>query len=231
MSASLHSVGVGLVLAHVAVADSVLAVRAGASRTNVGILGLESKTWVAPAERGSSNHSKYTLEDNERDLMLHHFTLVPILELNNTEGRTTEDEKNGTVETSEEGTQAPVDMGHATTAQEADDEVGVGDNESHKDDQLERETSLTDFVSVFVSGALGADGTTNSLKDKADDIGRKENPHKDRRLEAGDVWSEVRDSFGQGDVDRCGEEDGRNGKADYERRFSQLYHSIKRSRL
>ena len=116
------------------------------------------------------------------------------------------------------GLQTPSEAGHAAGAVEADHVVGESSDESDNDDDLEDQTGHGD-VDARVVGIVGffcGDGTTGSLQDQADDVGGDEDPVEELGLEAGEVWGEVDDGLGQGDIDGRGVEDGGDGEADCE---------------
>lgn len=146
------------------------------------VVGLDGQSWVTPEEGGGTEDHEDTLSDDEGDLVGDGLSAVSLLELVDTEGATGEDDGDGEADAGNEGLQAPVDLGEAVGHEEADEEVGKGGHEADEDDELQAQTSLTDLVTNLTSvngGGSDRKGTTSTLEDEAEDIGRKEDPHPD----------------------------------------------------
>lgn len=170
---------------------------------------------MAPKEGDSGEEDHNTLEDNERNLVLDHLTVITLAELSNTVDTSSENEEDRHAETDEEGLHAPAEVGGEPGAKVAEHVVGEGDDEEHEDDDLKGQTSHRDVDTGLRVVHDGGHGTAGGLEDQADDVEGEEDPVEELGLEAGEFRGEVDDGLGEGDVDGSGEEDGSDGQADY----------------
>lgn len=182
----------------------------------VGVLGLvEDETRVAEAEGDGGKDDDEALEDDEGDLVLDQFAIIPILELGNTVDASGEDEDDGGREAGKEGVETPAKVGGVARAPVAEHVVAKGHDEEEEDDDLQDQTSHGD-VDAHAAVGRGGHGTAGSLEDEADDIKGDEDPVEELGLEAGELRSQEDDRLGEGDVDGRGVEDGGDGEADYD---------------
>jgi hypothetical protein len=168
---------------------------------------------VAKAKSDSSKDDDNTLENDEGDLVLDQITIVTLSELSNTVDASSEDEDNGSRETSEESNHAPAKGLGPVGSPVSDHVVGEDGDEDNEDNNLENETSHGDINTNVAVGA-GGHGTSGSLENEADDVEGDEDPVEKTGLEARERRIEEVDGLGESDVDGSGIEDGSDGKTD-----------------
>lgn len=179
-------------------------------------LAVKDEARMAEAERNGGDDDEDALEENKGHLVGDDLASIALPELGNTIGATGEDEQDAGEQAGEEGPLAPAHGAHAAGAPVAGHVVPKGGEEGDEDDDLEDEAGHGDVDAGLVGAAgVGGQGAAGGLEDEADDVGGDEDPVEELGLEAGELWGEVDDGLGEGDVDGGREEDGGDGEADW----------------
>lgn len=169
---------------------------------------------MTKAKSDSGKDDDNTLENDEGDLVLDQIAIVTLSELSNTVDASSEDEDDGSRETSEKSNHAPAKSFGPAGSPISDHVVGEDGDEDNEDNNLEDETGHGDINTNAAVGA-GGHGTTGSLENEADDVEGDEDPVEKTGLEARERRIEEVDCLGESDVDGSGIEDGSDGKTDF----------------
>lgn len=168
---------------------------------------------MTKAKSDSSKDDYNTLENDEGDLVLDQIAIVTLSELSNTVDASSEDEDDGSRETSEKSNHTPAKSLGPAGSPISDHVVGEDGDEDNEDNDLEDETSHRDINTNTAVGA-GGHGTTGSLENEADDVEGDEDPVEKTGLEARERRIEEVDCLGESYIDGSGIKDGSDGKTD-----------------